>query len=69
MKECPRCYKMTLEEDTVLNSLSRRDSRSYICSTCGKAEAMFDLDPEYEDNYEAAFCEKLCESDELSNGS
>jgi len=64
MKECPRCHKMTLEEDIVLNSLSRRDSRTYICRTCGNAEAMFDLDPEYEDDYEAAFSENLCKSHE-----
>lgn len=43
MKECPRCKEQTLDETEVLNALSRRDNRTYICSDCGTAEAMFDL--------------------------
>ena len=43
MKKCPRCKKKTLLDDKFLNSLSRRDGKTYICNTCGNEEAMIDL--------------------------
>lgn len=43
MKECPRCLRNTLrEEDPAMNSLSRRDNKTYICPACGEEEAMID---------------------------
>ncbi len=41
-KICPRCKKNELNEVEVINALSRRDNKSYICSECGQEEAMFD---------------------------
>lgn len=43
MKKCPRCKRMTLNPDEAINSLSRRDDKTYICNTCGDDEAMIDL--------------------------
>ena len=43
MKRCPRCKRMTLLDDEDLNSLSRRDNKTYICNTCGDHEAMIDI--------------------------
>ena len=45
MKECPRCHKETFEDEDGLNSLSRRDNRTYICNDCGNEEA--DIDAGY----------------------
>lgn len=42
MKECPRCKKMTLEDEQVLNSMSRRGSGIYICNECGDEESFID---------------------------
>lgn len=41
MKTCPRCHKETLEDEQILNSLSRRGD-VYICNTCGDEEALID---------------------------
>jgi DNA-directed RNA polymerase subunit RPC12/RpoP len=40
--ECPRCKQKKLHPEKVMNALSRRDNKTYICSDCGTAEAMFD---------------------------
>jgi predicted RNA-binding Zn-ribbon protein involved in translation (DUF1610 family) len=42
MLKCPRCKKNTLNKNKVMNALSRRDNKTYICSLCGSVEAMFD---------------------------
>lgn len=42
MKKCPRCGLNTLRPEKVMNALSRRDNKTYICSDCGTAEAMED---------------------------
>lgn len=43
MKECPRCKRMTLDPIEARNALSRRDNKTYICSDCGKQEALEDM--------------------------
>ena len=43
MKECPRCHKLTMRDDMLLCSRSRRDGRTYICKDCGDEEAEIDL--------------------------
>ena len=43
MKKCPRCGEDTMDENTVMNALSRRDNRTYICSPCGTKEAFVDM--------------------------
>ena len=42
--ECPKdnCTN-ELREPQVMNALSRRDNKTYICSDCGVAEAMEDF--------------------------
>jgi len=42
MKRCPRCFKENMKEDNIINALSRRDNKTYICSQCGMEEAMID---------------------------
>jgi transposase-like protein len=37
IKQCPRC-----KQRAKLLALSRRDNKTYICSSCGTDEAMFD---------------------------
>lgn len=37
---CPRCGD-PLHEREVMNSLSRVDNKTYICSPCGNREAMW----------------------------
>ena len=41
-KICPRCRVGHLHEDEVMNCLSRRDNKTYICERCGQQEAMID---------------------------
>lgn len=43
MKECPKCKNLTMHDEEVLNSLSRRDNKTYICNDCGNEEALIDL--------------------------
>lgn len=42
-KWCPRCNDEKLREERVRNSLSRRDNKTYICSSCGEREAFVDF--------------------------
>lgn len=42
MTTCPRCKEDTLHEKEVLNALSRRDNKTYICNDCGDEEAFSD---------------------------
>jgi hypothetical protein len=39
---CPVCKKNPLHPNKVMNSLSRRDNKTYICNECGQREAMED---------------------------
>lgn len=55
MKRCPRCHRMTLHDEPALNSLSRRDSKTYICNDCGEVEALIDLGEMYPDQIEHDF--------------
>ena len=55
MKKCPRCKRMTLHPEQALNSLSRRDGKTYICNTCGDEEAMIDLGSMEPDKVEKEF--------------
>jgi len=36
MKECPRCHRMTINDEQVMNSLAHVGQDIYICNTCGK---------------------------------
>lgn len=55
MKECPRCHRESMEDDEVLNSLSQRDNRTYICKACGDEEAMIDMGMFEPDDVELEF--------------
>lgn len=59
MKECPRCHKMTMKDEDVLNSLSRRDNKTYICNDCGKAESYIDFGIDDPDEIERDFVVKV----------
>lgn len=38
---CPRCGQETLRTDrVVMNALSRKDNKTYVCSPCGTDEAL-----------------------------
>jgi predicted RNA-binding Zn-ribbon protein involved in translation (DUF1610 family) len=41
--QCPRCGKDRLHTVPLMNALSRRDNRTYICSPCGSHEAVLDV--------------------------
>jgi len=40
MKQCPRCKKLKMEDEQILNSLSHRDGKTYICNDCGEVESL-----------------------------
>jgi uncharacterized protein YlaI len=40
---CPVCKVNELDEDEVMNSLSRKDNETYICNDCAVQEAMADF--------------------------
>lgn len=40
MKTCPRCNINILKEPIHKNALSRKDNETYICDSCGMAEAI-----------------------------
>lgn len=42
MKHCPKCGCPTMDDDEVMNCLSRRDNKTYICRNCGMDEALLD---------------------------
>jgi hypothetical protein len=39
-KLCPRCQTNRLYKEKVLNCLSRKDNKTYICRRCGDLEAL-----------------------------
>lgn len=55
MKKCPRCKRFTLNPTRAMNSLSRRDGKTYICNACGDDEAMIDLGDIKPDDVEKEF--------------
>ncbi len=57
MKQCPRCLQNTLADEDTLNSMSRRDNKTYICNSCGTKEALIDAGLESVDNNEQRFTE------------
>ncbi len=59
MKKCPRCKKNQLADEEVMNALSRRDNKTYICSPCGTTEALIDDGFEIADKVETAFVAKV----------
>ena len=46
---CPRCKVNRLHAEQVINSLSRRDNKTYICNDCGDEEALIVLGMEQTD--------------------
>ena len=42
---CPRCMEEKMREEIAQNALSRRDNKTYICSSCGQTEAFVDFYP------------------------
>ena len=40
---CPRCGQNPLNEVLVRNALSRKDTETYVCASCGTDEAMVNL--------------------------
>ncbi len=59
MKQCPRCYQITLLDEPALNALSRRDNKTYICNDCGEEEALIDTGYGMIDEREKTFIKKL----------
>lgn len=55
MKMCPRCGFKKMHDEEILNSLSRRDGKTYICNDCGREEAMIDCDCRMTDARELEF--------------
>jgi len=51
---------MTLEDEQVLNCLSRRDNETYICGECGNEEALIDEGIIPEDQIERDFVAEVC---------
>jgi uncharacterized protein with PIN domain len=39
VKICPSCNLRPLDTNEVMNSLSRKDNKTYICNSCGQKEA------------------------------
>lgn len=39
MKKCPKCKKKTLNDEEVMNCLSKEDGKTYICQECGEKES------------------------------
>jgi predicted RNA-binding Zn-ribbon protein involved in translation (DUF1610 family) len=40
---CPRCGRMAMRPDQPLNALSRKDNKTYVCTSCGNDEAMANM--------------------------
>ena len=40
---CPRCETEALHPELAMNALSRKDNETYVCSPCGRDEAMWDF--------------------------
>jgi len=55
MSLCPRCHTRELDPEKALNSLSRRDNKTYICQSCGREEAFIDTGELEPDDIELEF--------------
>ena len=53
--QCPRCKEWRLHSEQALNSLSRRDGKTYICNTCVNFETAIDLGRIEPDDIEKEF--------------
>jgi hypothetical protein len=40
---CPRCETEALHPELAMNALSRKDNKTYVCSPCGRDEAIWDF--------------------------
>ena len=40
---CPKCKENEIHADEVMNSLSRKDNKTYICNSCGVQESMEEM--------------------------
>jgi predicted RNA-binding Zn-ribbon protein involved in translation (DUF1610 family) len=40
---CPRCGRDRMRSPEARNALSRKDNKTYVCSSCGTDEAMIDM--------------------------
>jgi len=40
---CPRCKTEALHPELAMNALSRKDNETYVCSPCGREEALWDF--------------------------
>ena len=58
-KKCPRCGMLTMHKKEVMNALSRRDNKTYICTPCGTEEALIDAGFQAADDRETAFVSKI----------
>ena len=58
---CPRCNENTYNTDgaEVYPALSRRDSKTYICPSCGREEGLIDNGFKEVDDREIAFVAKV----------
>lgn len=50
MSKCPVCKENNLHENEVMNALSRKDNKTYICDRCGTMEALEELRKFEEEN-------------------
>ena len=48
-----------MRDKEVMNALSRRDNKTYICNPCGTAEALIDGGLEEADEVETTFVSKV----------
>ena len=48
-----------MADEEVMNALSRRDNKTYICSPCGTAEGLIDAGFQEADDIETAFVAKV----------
>ncbi len=48
-----------MRDEEVMNALSRRDNKTYICSPCGTTEALIDGGFEEADEIETTFVSKV----------
>jgi hypothetical protein len=44
MKTCPRCHRLCLNEEDVMNSISHIGNDIKICNECGKQQGLVGMD-------------------------
>lgn len=60
MKRCPRCHRMTMNDEQALRFLSRRDNKTYICDKCWIEEDQIDHGMTPPNKNERDFVKKVC---------